>query len=466
MQVAERFAELSGSELLDEVELLHASQRRTEVLILKAAVRHADLNTADTLDPAHAQLPGRERAVQLGGEGTPEVREFAPAELGARLQLSSYAAGRLMADGLDLRHRLPRLWKRVEALEVRVGHARYVARRTRDLTAQQAAFVDDRVAESADGRLTWTRFTDLVEAMIVASDPVAAAEREQAAAQAQFATPTRSTDHGMRGFYIRAPFPVIARIDATVAYLADALLALGDTATLDQRRVKAMLIMANPTEAVQILQAYAKCRAGVDRTDPVDLSRLLPTVRLFVHLAQDASTSPTREQGVARVEGLGPVSPAWVKQHLGDCRFTITPVLDLAGQAPVDAWEIPDRHRRAVHLMTPADTFPFSSSTSRTMQIDHSVPYVPQGSGDQAGGQSRVGNYGPMTTAHHRIKTHGGWQVKQPFPGIYVWRDPHGACYLVDHTGTRRIGRAGRAGPGPASTAEVYFSQIILEFAA
>jgi hypothetical protein len=44
-----------------------------------------------------------------------------------------------------------------------------------------------------------------------------------------------------------------------------------------------------------------------------------------------------------------------------------------------------------------------------------------------------------MTTRHHRIKTHGGWAVQQPFPGIYVFRDPHGAFYLVDHTGTRRL---------------------------
>ena len=92
--------------------------------------------------------------------------------------------------------------------------------------------------------------------------------------------------------------------------------------------------------------------------------------------------------------------------------------------------------------MTPADTFPFSPSTSRTMQIDHTEPYAARTTAAEAAGQSRVGNYGPMTTTHHRIKTYGGWQVKQPFPGIYLWRDPHGALYLVDHTGTRRIGRA------------------------
>lgn len=44
------------------------------------------------------------------------------------------------------------------------------------------------------------------------------------------------------------------------------------------------------------------------------------------------------------------------------CRFKVYPVLDLEGMAPVDAYEIPDRHRQAVHLMTPADVFPFSSS--------------------------------------------------------------------------------------------------------
>ena len=47
-----------------------------------------------------------------------------------------------------------------------------------------------------------------------------------------------------------------------------------------------------------------------------------------------------------------------------------------------------------------------------------------------------------MTIHHHRIKTFGGWQVQQAFAGIHLWRDPFGALYLVDHTGTRRIGNA------------------------
>jgi hypothetical protein len=63
------------------------------------------------------------------------------------------------------------------------------------------------------------------------------------------------------------------------------------------------------------------------------------------------------------------------------------------------------------------------------------------------GGPSAIGNYGPMTTWHHRLKTHGGWQVRQPFPGIFLWRDPFGQAYLVDHTGTRRLRRTDSSGP-------------------
>ena len=69
----------------------------------------------------------------------------------------------------------------------------------------------------------------------------------------------------------------------------------------------------------------------------------------------------------------------WVKQHLGGCRITVTPVLDLADQITVDAWEIPNRHRHAVHLMTPADTFPFATNTNRHKQIDHTHPYQASG---------------------------------------------------------------------------------------
>jgi len=408
MQMIEqrRMDEMSGSELLDHVDVLHQSQRRAEVEILRAALQFAVINNPDTLDPARSGRKGRQRAVDLGGAGTPQVREFAAAEFGARLEMSTYSAKTLIGDALDLEGRLP----------VRVSYARYVAKRTRDLPKDQAGYVDGRVALYADGRVTWTRFTDLVEAAIKAADPAAAAAREAAAAKEQFAKPTRSTEHGMRGFYIRASFALIARLDATVAYVADALLALGDTSSLEDRRVKAVLILANPVQAVEILKAYAAWRArakdeSADQPDdttpqpfdpqqpapepPVEWSKLLPAVWIYVHMYSHAD-----RHGISRVEGMGAVSRDWVRQHLGDkARFKITEVFDLAGQAPVDSYEIPDRHRQAVHLMTPADIFPFSTNTSRDMQVDHKRA-LPTRCGRRRqraveGGQLRADDHGP-----------------------------------------------------------------------
>ena len=185
----------------------------------------------------------------------------------------------------------------------------------------------------------------------------------------------------------------------------------------DQRRVHAVLLLTHPGSTRQDTRGRAAAHRAA-----------LPA------LLRRARAGPDPEHGqIARLEGHGPVTEAWITRVLGPrAKVKITPVLDLAGQAPVDAYEIPTRHRQAVHLITPADTFPFASSLSRDKQVDHTIPF------DQ-GGQTGIGNYGPMTTRHHRIKTHGRWQVQQPFPGIYVWRDPHGTYYLVDHTGTRRL---------------------------
>lgn len=478
MHLTAALDELTEADLLDHAEAVARTQRECEVQTLRIAVQHAVTNNPDRLDPSLTKLPGRERARRFGGVGTPDVAEFCCAELGARLGITSWSAFSLMADALDLVIRLPRLWRRVEALEVRASYARFVARRTRDLTIEQAAYVDARVAESADGRIPWSRFEALVLGAVAASDPEAAAAREGEQARRQLANPTRSTEDGMRGFYVRAPFHVVARLDAIVTHLARILADLGDTDPEDHRRVKAVLVLTDPRRAAELMTTYAAWRdRPADPAEPtdapstaptdepaertgerpeVDWDALMPSVVLTLHVY-----AGDEETGVARVEGHGPVTEAWLRQHLGPhARFTVRPVFDVAGQAPVDAYEIPDRHRRAVHLMTPADTFPWGSSTSRTQQIDHTERF--RHGADAPAGQSGVGNYGPMSQFHHRVKTHGAWQVRQPFAGVYVWRDPHGALYLVDHTGTRRLG----ASAAPSSPAELVVSRALLGLAA
>ncbi len=408
---SEGVAGLGVEECLDAVGVWHAQQVEAETRVFVAAAHFADLHHPSTRAGREGrELPGTEQAVRLGGVGTPQVLEFAAAVFGPRIGASAYAAARLLADALDTRHRLPRIWARVCAGEVPVRHARHVAQQTRDLSVAAAGFVDAAVATYADGRVTWSRLEALVAGTVVAADPERAARLEREAAEAEFAKVGQTNDHGQKTLYVRSAAAAVIRMDASIAFFADMLTALGDTEDLDRRRAKAVLILANPTQAVQLMLAFATHRAstgtntadgtadagdksegtlGFDDAPEVDdvdggdegpngaigaflqpfrpyeitpdtrfalgfdPARLLPTVTLYLHLYAADGTDPTGVGEVVRWEGEAPVTTAYVREVLGPhARFTVKPVLDPDRMAPVDAYEVPDRHREAVHLRT------------------------------------------------------------------------------------------------------------------
>src|SRR5665811_1695437 len=85
---------------------------RAEAELLAIAAHWADLHPVLS-GPDGVRVKGMERLMPLAGPGTPEVAESAPAELGAALSISTFAAQHLVGDSLELRHRLPRLWARI-----------------------------------------------------------------------------------------------------------------------------------------------------------------------------------------------------------------------------------------------------------------------------------------------------------------------------------------------------------------
>src|SRR5262245_37718020 len=133
---------MTEDQVLDAATACAEIIREAETDLLRLAYQWAIIHSADRLDPAEAAKPGREQARLFGGAGTPEVTEFAAAEFGARIGRSPYAARALIADALDLRHRHPQLWARVQAGQVRASYARHVTAKTRDLSPEEAAYVD------------------------------------------------------------------------------------------------------------------------------------------------------------------------------------------------------------------------------------------------------------------------------------------------------------------------------------
>ncbi|HET6653523.1 MAG TPA: DUF222 domain-containing protein [Nocardioides sp.] len=406
----------------------HATPVEAECRELVLAAQWADLHPMST----GTVLPGTERCKRYGGDGTPFAGEFAAAELGVLLGRSHVAAATLMADALDVRHRLPRLWAALLSGQLRVWQARHVASRTRatGLSLAQARAVDEATTPYL-ATLPWGRFQDLLEARIIAADPDAAEQRRIAAELERFVVTGQSNEHGLKTLVAKATAGEIIYLVAMVDRIAEILLHQGDTDPVGARRSKALGILAHPERALALLRSASSVggdQVSTGSTTGGDVP--LPAATLYVHVSRESLVSGA---GVARMEDVGPLTIGQASEFLRHSHVTIKPVIDLDADRPVDGYEVPDRLREQIHLRTPASAFPYSSATGRRMDLDHTIPWADTG----PPGQTRIGNLGKLTRFEHRVKTHGkGWRHRQPEPGIHHWRTPTGHQFTVDHTGT------------------------------
>ena len=250
---------------LDAAATLAAAEANEHALItaetrrLCIAAHWADLHPGDAI--AQSLLPGIEHPVRLGGEGTPTVAGFAPAELGCVLRISDGAACRLIGDALDLRHRLRLIWAAAEAGQVPAYQARHIATATRHLTAEQASWVDTQLASSL-GAVSWGRLQTLLDAKIIEADPVGAEQQAALAAQQRFVRLGRSSEHGLKLIIARANAGDAIWFKATIDRIADILARQGDSDPVEVRRSKAIGILAQPAQALELL-----CRHQDDHWD-------------------------------------------------------------------------------------------------------------------------------------------------------------------------------------------------------
>ena len=196
-----------------------------------------------------------------------------------RSGLSATSAGLLIGDALDLRHRLPLLWARLQTGQVKAWVGRKVARATRSHDAAAAAFVDAKVAPYA-GTLSWGRLDTLVAAAIAAADPARAKADAEAAATRLGVFRQRSTDHGTVTTILRNTAPDAIWFDASIDRVADALALLGDTRPKDTRRAAAVGVLANPHATLDLYQQAATAAdtaAAAEAADAPQPQPVLPT---------------------------------------------------------------------------------------------------------------------------------------------------------------------------------------------
>ena len=447
-------SEASAEQLLAAAESSVNARRQLDVDQLRVVLAWADLHSGDPQDEPDA-VPvryGGPRLITLGGDGTPMMADLALLEIAVARGEHGNATRRLIADALDLRHRLPAVWAGVQELRCEVWLARKVAAMSRNLTATQVVIVDQAIAEALDQAPS--RVLELAEAKIIEADLQAHTERVAA-------------NQRRKGVWISHPKPganitgeeagiggVFARLDEAdllaheqmVSDLAGALAANAaqpaegkEPLSVDHWRAEAFAMLADPAAVLAFLKASESVPGSRDgRGATSSTSGAGAAADLVVHLSMNPTTGVFGP--VARVEGLGPRLLSQVQALLNkNTHITVTPVVDLNLGRSVNGYEHPTDVKQRAVLRTIGDVFPHASTVftqhGRAPDHDHTRPFDKDGPPGQTGDHNDT----PLTRFHHRAKTHAGYRVFQLGPDRWIWGTPHGLFRLVTSTGTTRI---------------------------
>jgi hypothetical protein len=269
-----------------------ADEDQAGIDVLVAAARWVSMHSTEALvGPADAW---HERALPLGGEGCPEVAEFAVAEFAAGLGKSTESGRRYLARAVEGHYRLTRCWARLEAGDLPAWRLGMIADQTMALSPAAAAFVDQHVAAVAH-TVGPAQLMRLVEEAKARFDPGQTEADRLAAAE------TRKVDIDLAGVGADGVVSLDAGLDladaldleTAVADLAHQLLLAGDDSPLDVRRSKALGLLARGQQALDLV---------------ADKEAERRRVVLHVHLAEAALTRAAVWPGSMRQTARSPPS--------------------------------------------------------------------------------------------------------------------------------------------------------------
>lgn len=382
----------------------HAAEARK----LAAGVEWAGLHVVD--DPDLAETWG-ETPVALTGPGAPLIGRGCVAEFAAVIGTTTNGGRAFLADAVELAHRLPQVYARIQAGKLPTFKGRRIARETAILPHEAALDLDARIAPIA-GRLSASATQKMIDETIAAVMPGHVQEIADT-----FSTPRVVVDHRQVSF--QGTSTVYGALD-----LADAL----DLDAMLDREAE--------------VQKNEGCEASHDARRAMALGRLARgetsetsrtggrAVTLYVHLPADTE-NPTAllENGGGRLLTQAQIA-TWIKQP--DVKVTVKPVIDLTQRLSSAAYEVPERIKEQVELRDRTCVFPHCNRPARACQKDHTRSYG-------AGGLTASDNLGSLCQHHHNLKTHTAWTYTRVEDGVYLWRSPHGYQFLRDREGTQDL---------------------------
>ena len=369
--------------------------------------------------------------VLIAGPGAPMIAADAIAEFAAVVGMSTNAGRYYIGQAIELAHRLPKIYHRIQTGTLPAWRGRRIAEVTLDLSPEAAAYVDTQLAPFAH-KINPAQTQRLVDTAIATFMPEFAAERREKAAEGRHI----SFNHHQVSFagttvlWGELDMADALDLDAVITGEAAALKDLGNEQSLDVRRAVAVGNLARGQLSLNLADGFETGASAPSSTTRGHASRR--DVVLYVHLTPGSDIVTVENAGTHLV--TKDQVTAWC--GVEGTRVFIRPVIDLNKPMTATAYVVPDQIRAHLVLRDRTCAFPHCTRPARSCDADHVEPWDP----DHPDGQNTsTDNHASLCRHHHRLKTHSGWSYTILEPGTYLWTSPHGYQFIRDRHGTEII---------------------------
>jgi hypothetical protein len=442
---------------------------------------------------AGARLPDMDpRWSGLAGP-PPLQHSVAGDELAFKLGTSRLAANALVRQGIALSTHMQATGEALQHGDLDAVKTRVLVDRLWDEPHELVHEVERRVLPTA-ARRTVTELRRDIEHALLEVDPEGAPGRVERARSGRRVSHPRVLPDGMASMSVVLAAQDAARVDGVLDRAARAARSCGDPRTLDQLCVDGLRDLVAGSEAAAgdgpCWSVDGLTVRHGDRAAHADLYRAVPWADAVAQVApsgQAVDPDPdARTDSAAATDPPVPVSAA-VREHRqgsgprpgAQIRVTVAASTllgmddqpaDLDGYGPIDA--VTARTLAASGVWQRVVTDPLSGTVldlGRTRyrptaalaehvrvrdrrcvapgcvvpathaDLDHTRPYhapprppgLPWRSVEEPLGTTADYNLGPLCRRHHRLKTDGGFVLRQVRPGAFEWTSPTGHRYLV-----------------------------------
>jgi hypothetical protein len=288
--------------------------------------------------------------------------------------------------------------------KISFDHAAELAKGTRELTDTQARQVEAQLLAKAMN-VTPRRFAKKVATAAAKIDPAGPEERH-GKAKTERHIETYPREDGMAALYAYGPAADIA----TIALACDTLARRmdDDGRTLEQKRFDALLVMAT-----------------LGLAQPGNPTRKRRPAQIFIKMTPQAARGLADDP--AELLGYGPIPASAARDIAADAEWRAF-LLDAADGTFQGLGTTTYRPTRRLddHIAARDETCSFlhCDQPAELCDTEHAIPY-------NKGGPTDEHNCAPMCRRHHRLKTHGGWQVVRNRDGTVIWTSPLGLTYTT-----------------------------------